>query len=170
MKFAVGQPVTRIEDTRLIKGEGTYTDDLKFTNMCHGVFVRSPYAHAKILNIDVQEAKKMPGVVDIYTGETFVNDGITHMSVIDFLENKDGTPMNASKRPILVTDVVRHVGDPVVFILAESVNEALDASDKVFVHKDPDKTILEDFTVNGDFSLQIRSASRKTSDYKETAT
>jgi len=133
MKFAVGQPVTRIEDTRLIKGEGTYTDDLKFTNMCHGVFVRSPYAHAKILKIDVQEAKKMPGVVDIYTGETFINDGITHMSVIDFLENKDGTPMNASKRPILVTDVVRHVGDPVVFILAESVNEALDASDKVFV-------------------------------------
>jgi len=48
MKFAVGQPVTRIEDTRLITGEGNYTDDIKFENMCHGVFVRSPYSHAKI--------------------------------------------------------------------------------------------------------------------------
>ena len=51
MKFAVGQPVTRIEDTRLITGEGNYTDDIKYANMCHGVFVRSPYAHAKITNI-----------------------------------------------------------------------------------------------------------------------
>ena len=54
MKFAVGQPVTRIEDTRLITGEGNYTDDIKFDNMCHGVFVRSPYSHAKILNIDIE--------------------------------------------------------------------------------------------------------------------
>ena len=133
MKFAVGQPVTRIEDTRLIKGKGTYTDDIKFQNMCYGVFVRSPYAHAKILSVDIQEAKKMPGVVDIYTGATFTNDGITHMSVIDFLQNKDGSPMSASKRPILAVDRVRHVGDPVVFILAESVNEALDASDLVVI-------------------------------------
>ena len=133
MKFAVGQPVTRIEDTRLIKGKGTYTDDIKFQNMCYGVFVRSPYAHAKILSVDIQEAKKMPGVVDIYTGATFTNDGITHMSVIDFLQNKDGSPMSASKRPILAVDRVRHVGDPVVFIIAESVNEALDASDLVVI-------------------------------------
>ena len=133
MKFAVGQPVTRIEDTRLIKGKGIYTDDIKFQNMCYGVFVRSPYAHAKILSVDTQEAKRMPGVVDIYTGETFTKDGITHMSVIDFLQNKDGSPMSASKRPILAVDRVRHVGDPVVFILAESVNEALDASDLVVI-------------------------------------
>ena len=133
MKFAVGQPVTRIEDTRLITGEGSYTDDLKFPNMCYGAFVRSPYAHAKILKIDIEEAKKMPGVIDIFTADNFINDGITHMSVIDFLENKDGTPMNASKKPILANEVVRHVGDPVVFIIADSVNEALDASDHVLI-------------------------------------
>ncbi|MEC7735381.1 MAG: xanthine dehydrogenase family protein molybdopterin-binding subunit, partial [Pseudomonadota bacterium] len=133
MKFAVGQPVTRIEDTRLITGEGSYTDDLKFSDMCYGAFVRSPYAHAKILKIDIEEAKKMPGVIDILTADSFINDGITHMSVIDFLENKDGTPMNASKKPILANEVVRHVGDPVVFIIADSVNEALDASDHVLI-------------------------------------
>tara|TARA_B100001250_G_scaffold312165_1_gene274155 strand:+ start:3542 stop:5854 length:2313 start_codon:yes stop_codon:yes gene_type:complete len=133
MKFAVGQPVTRIEDARLITGEGSYTDDLKFPNMCYGAFVRSPYAHAKILKIDIEEAKKMPGVIDIFTADNFINDGITHMSVIDFLENKDGTPMNASKKPILANEVVRHVGDPVVFIIADSVNEALDASDHVLI-------------------------------------
>jgi len=133
MKFAVGQPVTRIEDSRLITGEGSYTDDLKFPNMCYGAFVRSPYAHAKILKIDIEEAKKMPGVIDIFTADNFINDGITHMSVIDFLENKDGTPMNASKKPILANEVVRHVGDPVVFIIADSINEALDASDHVLI-------------------------------------
>jgi carbon-monoxide dehydrogenase large subunit len=133
MKFAVGQPVTRIEDSRLITGEGSYTDDLKFPNMCYGTFVRSPYAHAKILKIDIEEAKKMPGVIDIFTADNFINDGITHMSVIDFLENKDGTPMNASKKPILANEVVRHVGDPVVFIIADSINEALDASDHVLI-------------------------------------
>ena len=133
MKFAVGQPVTRIEDTRLITGEGSYTDDLKFPNMCYGAFVRSPYAHAKILKIDIEEAKKMPGVIDVFTADNFINDGITHMSVIDFLENKDGTPMNASKKPVLANEVVRHVGDPVVFIIADSINEALDASDHVLI-------------------------------------
>jgi len=133
MKFAVGQPVTRIEDTRLITGEGSYTDDLKFPNMCYGAFVRSPYAHAKIIKIVVEEAKKMPGVIDVFTADNFINDGITHMSVIDFLENKDGTPMNASKKPVLANEVVRHVGDPVVFIIADSVNEALDASDHVLI-------------------------------------
>ena len=87
MKFAVGQPVTRIEDTRLITGEGNYTDDIKFEDMCYGVFVRSPYSHAKILNIDVESARKMPGVIDIFTNDSFTEAGITHMSVIDFLQN-----------------------------------------------------------------------------------
>ena len=96
MKFAVGQPVTRIEDTRLITGEGNYTDDIKYANMCHGVFVRSPYAHAKITNIDIDSARSMPGVIDIFTNDKFISAGITHMSVIDFLQNKDGSPMNLS--------------------------------------------------------------------------
>ena len=120
MKFAVGQPVTRIEDTRLIKGEGKFTDDLKLPNMANGVFLRSPYAHANILSIDIDEALKMSGVIDIFTGDRLKQEGLGHMSVIDFLENKDGTPMNASKRPILAIGKVRHVGDPVVFIVAET--------------------------------------------------
>ena len=64
MKFAVGLPVTRIDDTRLITGEGKFTDDLKLPNMVYGVFLRSPYAHANITGIDYDEALKMPGVVD----------------------------------------------------------------------------------------------------------
>ena len=131
MKFAVGQPVTRIEDTRLIKGEGKFTDDLKLPNMANGVFLRSPYAHANILSIDIDGALKMSGVIDIFTGDRLKQEGLGHMSVIDFLENKDGTPMNASKRPILAIGKVRHVGDPVVFIVAETINQALDASELV---------------------------------------
>ena len=151
MKFAVGQPVTRIEDTRLITGEGNYTDDIKYANMCHGVFVRSPYAHAKITNIDIDSARSMPGVIDIFTNDKFISAGITHMSVIDFLQNKDGSPMNASKRPILASEKVRHVGDPVVFIIAETTNEALDAADSVIIeyeelpsNSDTSKALLPD--------------------------
>ena len=129
MKFAVGQPVTRIEDTRLITGQGKFTDDQKLPGMVHGVFTRSPYAHAKIISINIEEAKKMPGVIDIFTGERLIKEGLSHMSVIDFLQNKDGTPMNASKRPILAVEKVRHVGDPVAFIVAETTNQALDASE-----------------------------------------
>ena len=129
MKFAVGQPVTRIEDIRLITGKGNFTDDQKLPNMAHGVFTRSPYAHAKIISINIDKAKKMPGVIDIFTGDRLQEEGLSHMSVIDFLQNKDGSPMNASKRPILAVGKVRHVGDPVAFIVAETTNQALDASE-----------------------------------------
>jgi Aerobic-type carbon monoxide dehydrogenase, large subunit CoxL/CutL homologs len=161
MKFAVGQPVTRIEDTRLITGEGNYTDDIKFEDMCHGVFVRSPYSHAKILNIDVESARKMPGVIDIFTNDSFTEAGITHMSVIDFLQNKDGSPMNASKRPILASDRVRHVGDPVVFILAETVNLALDAADNVIVD-------YEELPCNSDTAKALEDDSPKLFDEFES--
>ena len=59
MKFAVGQPVTRIEDTRLITGQGKFTDDQKLPGMVHGVFARSPYAHAKIISIDKKKSKQI---------------------------------------------------------------------------------------------------------------
>ena len=127
MKFAIGQPVTRIEDVRFITGQGQFTDDLKLPEMVYGAFVRSPYAHANIKSINIDEAFKMPGVIDIFLGERLQNEGLSHMSVIDFLQNKDGTPMNASKRPILAVNRVRHVGDPVAFVIAESFNQALDA-------------------------------------------
>ena len=136
MKFAVGQPVRRVEDTRLITGQGKFTDDLKLPNTAHGIFVRSPYAHANISSINFEEALKMPGVVDIYTGERLKSEGLKHMSVIDFLQNKDGSPMNASKRPILATGKVRHVGDPVAFVVAESMNQALDASELIEIDYD----------------------------------
>ena len=75
----------------------------------------------------------MPGVIDIFTGERLIKEGLSHMSVIDFLQNKDGTPMNASKRPILAVEKVRHVGDPVAFIVAETTNQAHDASELIEV-------------------------------------
>ena len=108
MKFAVGQPVTRIEDTRLITGEGNYTDDIKYANMCHGVFVRSPYAHAKITNIDIDSARSMPGL-SIFLR---INLLVLVLPYVGnrFLQNKFGSPMNASKRPILASEKVRHVG------------------------------------------------------------
>jgi carbon-monoxide dehydrogenase large subunit len=77
--------------------------------------------------------KKMPGVIDVYTGERLQEEGLSHMSVIDFLQNKDGSPMNASKRPILAVGKVRHVGDPIAFIVAETTNQALDASELIEV-------------------------------------
>ncbi len=69
METFIGKPIKRREDARFLKGAGTYTDDIKLPKMTHTAFVRSPYAHAKILSVDTSEAQKAEGVVAVYTGE-----------------------------------------------------------------------------------------------------
>ncbi len=72
----IGQSVKRVEDKRFITGKGRYTDDIKLLGMTHASFVRSPYAHAKVVSIDISAAKDMPGVVAIFTGDDIKATGI----------------------------------------------------------------------------------------------
>jgi aerobic carbon-monoxide dehydrogenase large subunit len=126
MKFGLGQSVLRTEDERLITGKGRFTDDMTAPGAVHGVTVRSPYGHAKILSIDTSAALAVPGVLAVYTADDIAAYGDIACLVVF---NKDAqTPHMA-----LCKDVVRHVGDGVAFVVAESRDAARAGADAVMV-------------------------------------
>ncbi len=113
MKFGAGQSVKRVEDARLLKGEGQYTDDLQRENMAYGVTLRSPYGHAEIVSLDVTAARALPGVLAVYTHEDIAEYGPIPCLVP--LSGPVHTP-----RLMLVKDRVRFVGDAIAFVVADS--------------------------------------------------
>ena len=127
----IGEAVTRREDYRFLTGQGTYTDDIDLANQTHAWIVRSPYAHANINSIDSADAAAMPGVVAIYTSADFAEAGGVPCGWQ--VNNKDGTPMNEPKHPILAEGRVRHVGDPVVLVIAESRQQARNAAEAIVI-------------------------------------
>src|ERR1700737_1697293 len=135
MKFGIGQPVARTEDPILVRGAGCYTDDVMLADQTHAVMVRSRIAHGVIKSIDTSAARAMPGVLAVYTGADLAGYG-TLKCIVPF-NNRDGTPMKRPPRPALPTDKVRFVGDPIVFVVAETLLEAKDAAEAVEVDIDP---------------------------------
>src|SRR5262244_2195993 len=131
MKFGIGQPVPRSEDPTLVRGEGRYTDDVKLAGEAYAVMVRSRVPHGVIKSIDTSAARKMPGVLGVYTGADLADYG-TLKCIVPF-KNRDGTPMNQPPRPALPTDKVRFVGDPIAFVVAETLLQAKDAAEAVEV-------------------------------------
>ena len=134
MKFGIGQPVRRTEDPMLVRGEGCYTDDIKLTGEAYAVMVRSRIAHGVIKGVDTTAARNMPGVLGVYTGADLAAYG-TLKCIVPF-NNRDGTPMKRPPRPALATDKVRFVGDPVAFVVADTVLHAKDAAEAVEVEID----------------------------------
>ena len=134
MKFGIGQPVRRTEDPMLVRGEGCYTDDIKLTGEAYAVMVRSRIAHGVIKGIETTAARNMPGVLGVYTGADLAAYG-TLKCIVPF-NNRDGTPMKRPPRPALATDKVRFVGDPVAFVVADTVLHAKDAAEAVEVDID----------------------------------
>ena len=138
MKFGIGQPVPRTEDPRFLKGVGRYVADLLPPNLAHGVVLRSPHAHAKIKSIDTAAAKKAPGVLAVLTGADARSDKLGALPCtappIAF-----GGPPKAfmALHPILPHERVRFVGDPVAFVVAETLNEARDAAELIRVDYEP---------------------------------
>jgi carbon-monoxide dehydrogenase large subunit len=132
-KFGLSQSVRRVEDPRLLLGHGRYTDDIALPGEAAGVVLRSPHAHAEIKSIDAGAAKAMPGVLAIITGADLVAMGVGEVPCAIPLKNKDGTDRANTPRLPLATDRVRHVGDPVAFIVAETVQQARDAAEAVVV-------------------------------------
>ncbi len=131
MKFGIGQPVPRSEDPTLVRGEGCYTDDIKLAGEAYAVMVRSRVAHGVIKSIDTSAARKMPGVLGVYTGADLAGYG-TLKCIVPF-KNRDGTPMKQPPRPALPTDKVRFVGDPIAFVVAETLLQAKDAAEAIEV-------------------------------------
>ncbi|MCX7306763.1 MAG: xanthine dehydrogenase family protein molybdopterin-binding subunit [Afipia sp.] len=129
----IGARVARKEDKRFITGKGKYTDDVRIHGMTYAAFVRSPHAHAKIKKIDTSAAKKMPGVVDVLTGQQIVDDKIGNLICGWMIHSKDGSPMKMGAWPAMAPDVVRFVGNAVAVVVAETRNQARDAAEVVAV-------------------------------------
>ena len=129
----IGAAVRRKEDFRFITGKGQYTDDLSRPGETRAVFVRSPHARAKIKKVDVSEAKKMPGVIDVLTGAQLAEDKVGSLICGWMIHSKDGSPMKMAPHPALAAETVNHVGDAVAVVIAETQALGRDAAEKVKV-------------------------------------
>ena len=129
----IGARVARKEDKRFLTGKGRYTDDMSVPGMKYAIFVRSPYAHAKIKSIDAAAAKAMPGVIGVLDGEQLLADGIGNLICGWMIHSKDGSPMKMGAWRPLAHETVRYVGDAVAIVVADSIAEAKDAAEAVVV-------------------------------------
>ncbi|MFT6557547.1 xanthine dehydrogenase family protein molybdopterin-binding subunit [Sneathiella sp.] len=129
----IGVSVKRKEDQRFITGNGNYLDDINKAGQAYGYFLRSPHAFARIKNIDLSEAKSAPGVVDIFVGADMAADGVGGLICGWGINNKDGSPHAAPPHPCLAVDTVKHVGDQVAFVVAETVEQAKNAAELIDV-------------------------------------
>ncbi|HYI83033.1 MAG TPA: xanthine dehydrogenase family protein molybdopterin-binding subunit [Acetobacteraceae bacterium] len=136
-KFGLSQPMRRIEDPRLLKGGGRYTDDIAPAGAAHGYVLRSPHAAAKILSIDAAPALEVPGVLAVITAKEWQEEGLGEIPCIIPLKNTDGTGRGETPRGALAEGQVRHVGDPVAFVVAESAQAARDGAEALMVDYDP---------------------------------
>ena len=140
----IGKPIPRKEDERLITGKGRFTDDFNVDGQTYAVIVRSPYPHARIVAVDAARAKAMPGVVGVLTGADCAADNIgpvPHDPVpktkFDMkLTGPGGTAVFAGPHALLPADKVRHVGEAVVMVVAETKAQAMDAAEAVEVRYD----------------------------------
>jgi carbon-monoxide dehydrogenase large subunit len=130
----IGASVRRKEDLRFLSGRGQYTDDINRPSQTYAYILRSPHAHALIKGIDLTTAKAMPGVIAIFTGEDM--KGIGGLPCGWQIHNKDGSPMAEPPHPVLAQGKVRHVGDSVAVVIAETKAQARDAAEAIEVDYD----------------------------------
>jgi carbon-monoxide dehydrogenase large subunit len=136
-KYGVGQPVRRKEDDTLVRGKGRYTDDFNLAGQAYAWIVRSSHAHGIIRGIDTSAAKAMPGVLGVWTGADLAQANYNPFTCGLPLKSRDGSPLLQTNRTALMTDKVRYVGDPVAFVVAETLAQAREAGEAVEVDIDP---------------------------------
>lgn len=132
-EYAIGQPVPRFEDPRLIQGGGRYVDDYALPNMAFGAVLRAKHAHAKILSIDTTRAKAAPGVLAVLTHEDWKASGYGDLPRPTGLTRRDGSAYYKPPLPGLTGDKVRWIGDYVAFVIAETRVQAIDALEMIDV-------------------------------------
>ena len=130
----IGASVKRVEDLRFVRGKGRYTDDIRLHGETHAYIVRSPHAHAKIKSINTTAAAGAAGVALVITAADLAKLGGLPCGWL--IHSKDGTPMKEPKHPVLAEGKVRHVGDPVAVVVAETYAEARDAAELIEVEYD----------------------------------
>src|SRR5712671_2817887 len=138
---AIGRPLRRKEDHRLLTGKGRFTDDFSMAEQAYAVMVRSPYPHARMVRVDGRRAQRLPGVLGVFSGRDCLADGlapIPHSPVPSTrydlkLTGPGGAAIFIGPQPLLPVDKARHVGEAVAMVVAETLPQALDAAEAVEV-------------------------------------
>ncbi|WP_170791790.1 xanthine dehydrogenase family protein molybdopterin-binding subunit [Ruegeria lacuscaerulensis] len=125
----IGASSKRREDVRFLTGAGNYTDDINVAGQAYVYFLRSDIAHGRITSIDTSAAEGMPGVVKVFTGKDF--EGVGGIPCGWEVTDKHGAPMQEPAHPILAQGKVRHVGDPIAAVVADSLEQARDAAEAI---------------------------------------
>jgi len=129
----IGASVRRKEDARFLNGRGNYTDDINRPGQLHAYIRRADRPHATIKGIDTSAAAKAPGVVAVFTGADLAADNVGGLPCGWQIHNKDGSPMAEPPHPVLAIGKVRHVGDPVAVVIAETKQAAKDAAEQIVI-------------------------------------
>ncbi|SDF89179.1 xanthine dehydrogenase family protein molybdopterin-binding subunit [Sulfitobacter delicatus] len=130
----IGASSKRREDVRFLTGTGRYTDDINLRRQTHVFFLRSDVAHGRLTGVDTSAAEDMPGVLKIFTGADFAEIG--GMPCGWQITDKHGQPMQEPKHPVLAHEKVRHVGEPIAAVVAETLAQARDAAEAIVVDID----------------------------------
>ncbi|MSP83362.1 MAG: xanthine dehydrogenase family protein molybdopterin-binding subunit [Alphaproteobacteria bacterium] len=133
----VGKGVKRFEDERFLVGRGRFVDDLPQSDALWAAFLRSPHAHAAVRSIDASGSLALPGVRAVLTGADWQADGLGDLGSIWSVTSADGTPMREVARPVFAVDRVRHVGDTVAMVIADTASRALDGAEALDVAFEP---------------------------------
>jgi len=128
-QFGVGQAVRRLEDDRLLTGQGRYTDDVNLESQVYGFVLRSPFAHAAVTRLDAAAARAAPGVLAVLTAAELAAAGIGTIPCLATMPGRNGSKTQTPPYPVLAGERVRHVGDPVAFVVAETLAQARDAAE-----------------------------------------
>jgi aerobic carbon-monoxide dehydrogenase large subunit len=136
---AIGQPLRRKEDYRLLTGNGRFTDDFNMAEQAYAVMVRSPYPHARMVRVDGSRAQRLPGVLGVFSGRDCLADGLAPIPHSPVPSTRDdlkltgpgGGTIFIGPQPLLPVAKVRHVGEAVAIVVAETLAQALDAAEAV---------------------------------------
>lgn len=140
-KFGIGAPVRRKEDDALVTGRGHYTDDIQSDGMLRAFVVRSSVAHARITLGDLEPARSAPGVAMVMTAADIPDLGLMPTKAI--LTQSDGTRHAVPPRPVLATDTVRHVGEPIALVVADTLANAKSAAELIEVDYEPLDAVVD---------------------------
>ena len=136
-EFAIGQSVARTEDPKFLTGRGCFLDDVVLPRQAHAVVLRSPHAHARMSAIDIRAASQSPGVLGIYNGEDWAAEGFGSLPCTEKLKRPDGSDLYLPPYPALVAGEVRRIGIPVAFVIAETIDQAKDAAERIDIDYQP---------------------------------
>src|ERR687887_910110 len=133
----IGARVPRKEDYRFLTGAGQYTDDVTLPGQTYAAFVRSPHAHAVVRSVKTDKAKKAPGVIAIFTGADLAAAKVGGLPCGWLITDVNGQPMKEPPYPALAQGKVRHVGERVAVVIADTAAQARDAAELIEVDYQP---------------------------------